>query len=81
MPEQWLMIEWPDEEARPPEYWQGSLTSDISLTALVTTVERRLIIERDDEELRQELGQGTVKGEVGAGSIMTPHLALPPTAF
>jgi SRSO17 transposase len=62
LPEQWLLIEWPEEEPQPTKYWLGSLASDTSLTALVTTAKQRWIIERDYEELKQELGLGHYEG-------------------
>jgi SRSO17 transposase len=62
LPEQWLLIEWPGEEAQPTKYWLGSLAADTSLTALVTTAKQRWIIERDYEELKQELGLGHYEG-------------------
>jgi SRSO17 transposase len=62
LPEQWLLIEWPEEEAQPTRYWLGSLAADTSLTALVTTAKQRWIIERDYEELKQELGLGHYEG-------------------
>ena len=36
LPEQWLLIEWPEDEAQPTKYWLGSLAADTSLMALVT---------------------------------------------
>jgi SRSO17 transposase len=62
LPEQWLLIEWPEEETQPTLYWLGSLAADTSLTALVTTAKQRWIIERDYEELKQELGFGHYEG-------------------
>jgi SRSO17 transposase len=62
LPEQWLLIEWPEDEAEPTKYWMGSLAEDTSLTALVATAKQRWIIERDYEELKQELGLGHYEG-------------------
>lgn len=62
LPEQWLLIEWPEEESLPTKYWLASLAADISLTSLVTTAKQRWIIERDYEELKQELGLGHYEG-------------------
>ena len=62
MPEQWLLIEWPAGETEPTKYWLGSLAADTSLTALVTTAKQRWMIERDYEELKQELGLGHHEG-------------------
>jgi hypothetical protein len=62
LPEQWLLIEWPKQAAHPTKYWLGNLAADTSLATLVATAKRRWIIERDDEELKQELGLGHDEG-------------------
>jgi SRSO17 transposase len=67
LPEQWLLIEWPEDEAQPTKYWLGSLAADTSLTALVATAKQRWIIERDYEELKQELGLGHYEGRGWCG--------------
>jgi SRSO17 transposase len=61
-PEEWLLIEWPRGEAQPTKYWLSTLPAEISLTALVRTAKHRWIIERDYEELKQELGLGHFEG-------------------
>ncbi len=62
LPEQWLLFEWPEDEVQPTKYWLGSLAADTNLTALVATAKQRWIIERDYEELKQELGLGHYEG-------------------
>lgn len=37
LPEQWLLIEWPEEETEPTKYWLGSLAPDTNLMALAAT--------------------------------------------
>ena len=61
-PEEWLLIEWPKGEAQPMKYWLSTLPAEISLTELVRTAKHRWIIERDYEELKQELGLGHFEG-------------------
>jgi len=61
-PEEWLLIEWPRGEAQPTKYWLSTLPAEISLTELVRTAKHRWIIERDYEELKQELGLGHFEG-------------------
>jgi SRSO17 transposase len=61
-PEEWLLIEWPKEEAEPVHYFLSNLPEDISLNALVDTVKMRWRIERDYLELKQELGLGHYEG-------------------
>lgn len=61
-PEEWLLIEWPKEESEPTKYWFSTLPADTSLADLVYFAKHRWIIERDYEELKQELGLGHFEG-------------------
>jgi SRSO17 transposase len=61
-PEEWLLIEWPAEEAEPTKYWLSTLPTDITLVELVHQAKHRWIIERDYQELKQELGLGHYEG-------------------
>jgi SRSO17 transposase len=61
-PEQWLLIEWPKGEAEPTKYWFSTLPAEISLTELARMAKHRWIIERDYQELKQELGLGHFEG-------------------
>ena len=60
--EEWLLIEWPKDEAEPTKYWLSTLPAAISLPELVRMAKHRWIIERDYEELKQELGLGHFEG-------------------
>jgi SRSO17 transposase len=60
--EEWLLIEWPRGEAEPVKYWISTLPSNTKLNALVKMAKHRWIIERDYEELKQELGLGHFEG-------------------
>jgi len=60
--EEWLLIEWPKKESEPTKYWLSTLPEKTSLKALVKTAKHRWIIERDYEELKQELGLGHYEG-------------------
>jgi SRSO17 transposase len=60
--EEWLLIEWPSDEAEPTKYWLSTLPADTKLTVLVRLAKHRWIIERDYEELKQELGLGHFEG-------------------
>jgi SRSO17 transposase len=57
-----LLIEWPTEESEPTKYWLATLSADAKLAALVKLAKHRWIIERDYEELKQELGLGHYEG-------------------
>jgi SRSO17 transposase len=61
-PEEWLLIEWPESEAEPAKYWLSTLPLQTRLTALVRLAKHRWIIERDYQELKQELGLGHYEG-------------------
>ena len=61
-PEEWLLIEWPAGETEPTKYWLSTLPADTPLTELVHMAKHRWIIERDYEELKQELGLGHYEG-------------------
>lgn len=61
-PEEWLLIEWPKKESEPTKYWLSSLPVKTSLKSLVKMAKQRWIIERDYEELKQELGLGHFEG-------------------
>jgi SRSO17 transposase len=60
--EQWLLIEWPPEEAEPSKYWLSTLPPKTKLRDLVRMAKQRWIVERDYEELKQELGLGDYEG-------------------
>jgi SRSO17 transposase len=61
-PEEWLLIEWPADEKEPTKYWLSTLPVDTALVALVHLAKHRWIIERDYQELKQELGLGHYEG-------------------
>jgi SRSO17 transposase len=60
--EEWLLIEWPDDEVAPTKYWFSTLAEDISFRALVDLTKLRWRIERDYQELKQEVGLGHYEG-------------------
>ena len=60
--EKWLLIEWPRGEAEPTKYWVSTLPPTTKLKALIKMAKQRWIIERDYEELKQELGLGHFEG-------------------
>jgi SRSO17 transposase len=60
--EEWLLMEWPPGEAEPTKYWVSTLPPTTPLKALVKIAKHRWIIERDYEELKQELGLGHFEG-------------------
>jgi len=61
-PEQWLLLEWPRGASEPAKYWLSTLPPATKLKDLVKIAKHRWIIERDYEELKQELGLGHYEG-------------------
>jgi SRSO17 transposase len=61
-PEEWLLIEWPKGEKEPTKYWLSSLPPDIGFAHLVDLAKLRWRIERDYQELKQEVGLGHFEG-------------------
>jgi SRSO17 transposase len=61
-PEEWLLIEWPKGEKEPTKYWLSTLPEDITFRALVDLTKLRWRIERDYQELKQEVGLGHFEG-------------------
>jgi SRSO17 transposase len=61
-PKEWLLIEWPPGEKEPTKYWFANLPDDISFERLVDLAKLRWRIERDYQELKQELGLGHYEG-------------------
>ena len=61
-PEEWLLIEWPKGDKEPIKYWLSTLPGDIALHRLVDLAKLRWRIERDYQELKQEVGLGHFEG-------------------
>lgn len=60
--EEWLVIEWPLGETEPTKYWLSTLPQSIAFKELVRLIKLRWRIERDYQELKQELGLGHYEG-------------------
>ena len=65
--EEWLLIEWPKAEKEPTKYWLSTLPYDITFERLVDLAKLRWRIERDYQELKQELGLGHFEGRSWRG--------------
>jgi len=61
-PQEWLLIEWPKGEDAPTKYWLATLAQDIPFRSLVDMTKLRWRIERDYQELKQEVGLGHFEG-------------------
>jgi SRSO17 transposase len=60
--EEWLLIEWPESETAPTKYWLSTLPADMGFEELVDRAKLRWRIERDYQELKQEVGLGHYEG-------------------
>ena len=80
-PEQWLLIEWPVSEKEPTKYWLSNLPATISLRKLVAIAKLRWRIERDYQELKQELGLGHFEGRNWRGFHHHATLAIAAYGF
>jgi SRSO17 transposase len=61
-PEEWLLIEWPKGENEPTKYWLSTLPKNIPFRRLVDIAKLRWRIERDYQDLKQEVGLGHFEG-------------------
>jgi len=59
---EWLLIEWPEGEDEPTKYWLSTLPKNIPFRDLVDAAKLRWRIERDYQELKQEVGLGHFEG-------------------
>src|SRR4051794_25567578 len=61
-PGEWVLIGWPEGKKEPSKYWRSTLPATTSLVDLVGTAKLRWLIERDYQELKQELGLDHFEG-------------------
>jgi SRSO17 transposase len=91
--QEWLLIEWPEGEAAPTKYWLSTLPAQISFHRLVDVAKMRWRIERDYQELKQEVGLGHYEGRgwrgfhhhatlciAAYGFLVAERATIPPSA-
>jgi SRSO17 transposase len=61
-PEEWLLIEWPRGAAEPTKYWLSTLPATTPVADLARLAKLRWRIERDYQELKDELGLDHFEG-------------------
>ncbi|MCC6159318.1 MAG: IS701 family transposase [Deltaproteobacteria bacterium] len=59
---EWLVIEWPPREKKPAKYWLSTAPETTEIDDLVRLIKLRWRIERDHEEMKQELGLDHYEG-------------------
>jgi SRSO17 transposase len=79
--EEWLLIEWPRGEAEPTKYWLANLSESASLRELVRVTKIRWRIERDYQELKDELGLDHYEGRGWLGFHHHAALCIAAYAF
>lgn len=80
-PEEWFLVEWPQGENEPTKYWLSTLPEDTTLADLVGHAKRRWRIERDYQELKQEIGLGHYEGRGWRGFHHHATLAIAAYGF
>jgi len=61
-PVEWLLIEWPPREPKPTKYWLSTVPEEVELSEPVSLAKIRWRIERDFQELKDELGLDHYEG-------------------
>jgi SRSO17 transposase len=79
--EEWFLAEWPEGEDEPTKYWLSTLPEAATLEELVATAKLRWRVERDFEELKQELGLGHFEGRGWRGFHHHAALCIAAYAF
>lgn len=78
-PEQWLLIEWPANNAEPSKYVLSTLPEGTPINKLVSACHQRWRIERDYQDLKTDCGQGHNEGRGWRG--FHHHAALSIAAY
>ena len=61
-PEEWLLIEWPTGEDAPTKFWLSNVSAETTITDIVYLAKLRWRIERDYQELKDEIGLDHYEG-------------------
>jgi len=80
-PAEWLVIEWPRTEAAPIKYWLSTLPPTATRAELVQLAMLRWRIERDYQELKDELGLDHFEGRGWRGFHHHASLCIAAYAF
>ena len=72
-------MEWPTEDPQPSKYWLSTCREDIAIDELVDLAKLRWRIERDYQELKQEVGLGHYEGRGWRG--LHHHITLSIAAY
>lgn len=64
---EWLLVEWPKGDKEPAKYWLSTLPETTPLRDMVDLAKLRWRIERDYQDLKQEIGLGHYEGRSWRG--------------
>ena len=78
---EWLLVEWPTDEKAPTRYWLSTVPEDAELEELVRLAKIRWRIERDFQELKDELGLDHYEGRGWRGFHHHGALCIAAYAF
>jgi SRSO17 transposase len=80
-PQEWLLIEWPTDQAEPVKYILSTLPENTPLKDLVGPAYQRWRIERDYQDLKQDFGLGHYEGRGWRGFHHHASLSIAAYAF
>lgn len=66
-PEEWLLYEWPADQKEPTKFWLSNLPANTSINELVRLAKLRWRVERDYQELKEEIGLDHFEGRSWRG--------------
>jgi SRSO17 transposase len=78
---EWFLVEWPSVEKEPSRYWLSTIPEDVTLEELVRLAKIRWRIERDFQELKDELGLDHYEGRGWRGFHHHGALCIAAYAF
>jgi len=78
---EWLLVEWPSGEKEPSRYWLSTVPEDVTIEDLVRLAKIRWRIERDFQELKDELGLDHYEGRGWRGFHHHGALCIAAYAF
>jgi SRSO17 transposase len=79
--EETLLVEWPEGEVKPTKYWFATVDRKMSYRRLTDLAKMRWRIERDYEDLKQEIGLGHYEGRGWRGFHHHGTLAIAAYGF
>lgn len=65
--EQWLVAQWFDGEAKPTKFWLSNLPPTMTMRGLIRLAKLRWRVERDYQEMKQEIGLDHFEGRTWRG--------------